>query len=255
MAKYENANEPKNSGKWFVDSGCSNHMTYNKTLFSSYTPGNHPPVELGASNTTSVSGKGTIEFLILVNGKQVNCRLTNVLHVPKLGYQLLSVPIFDKSGLETAFYSRRCSIRKHNILLATATMKGNLYELDTPTSERALVSQAMEIWHRSLEHIQPSAIMEMVKSKNVRGLNIDHTGNNELTCTGCILGKSHRTAIPKQSNNRASKLLELVHSDVNGPIEVASLGGSRYFVTFIDDFSRWTSSYPMKAKSQTFECF
>ena len=35
MAKYKNSNEPINSGKWFVDSGCSNHMTYNKTLFSS----------------------------------------------------------------------------------------------------------------------------------------------------------------------------------------------------------------------------
>ena len=74
-------------------------------------------------------------------------------------------------------------------------------------------------------------------------------------CTGCALGKAQRTPIPKKSQFRCSRLLELVHSDLNGPIEVPSLGGSRYFVTFIDDFSRWTSLYTMKAKSETFLCF
>jgi len=49
--------------------------------------------------------------------------------------------------------------------------------------------------------------------------------------------------------------LELVHSDVCGPLETPSLGGSRYFVTFIDDFSKWTFVYTMKKKSDTFTCF
>ncbi len=256
MAKYENAHEPKHSDKWFVDSGCSNHMTYNKSLFSSYSPAHHSSVELGNNKTTTVSGKGTIDINIFVNGKQVKCKLDNVLHVPELGYQLLSVPTFDKSGLNTSFHSRRCWIQKDNTLLATATMRGNLYELDTtrPSIHQSLIAQSTIIWHQRLAHVQPSTIIEMSKSGAVRGLDINHSMKDELTCTGCVLGKGHRQAIPKKSNTRATKLLELVHSDVNGPLEVPSLGGSRYFVTFIDDFSRWTSLYTMIAKLETFDC-
>ena len=46
MAKYENSSEPKNSNRRFVDSGCSNHMTFNESMFSSYTAANTSSVEL-----------------------------------------------------------------------------------------------------------------------------------------------------------------------------------------------------------------
>ena len=59
----------------------------------------------------------------------------------------------------------------------------------------------------------------------------------------------------KAIKSHTTQLIELVHSDVNDPLEVQSLGGSRYFVTFIDDFSRWTSIFTMKNKSDTFKCF
>ena len=78
----------------------------------------------------------------------------------------------------------------------------------------------------------------MEKSEAVRGLEITCNVDNTKTCSGCVLGKTQRTAIPKKSSSRPTELLQLVHSDVNGPMEVQSLGGSRYFVTFIDDFSR-----------------
>ncbi len=80
----------------------------------------------------------------------------------------------------------------------------------------------------------------MAQSNAVRGLNVAYSSEEELTCTECVLGKGHRQAILKKSHSRATKLLELVHTDVNGPLELPSLGGSRYFVTFIDDYSRWT---------------
>ncbi len=257
MAKYENAEEPRLSDKWFVDSGCSNHMTYNKDLFSSYTPGYHSPVALGNNKTASVAGKGTVDIAISLQGKQTKCRLTNVLHVPELGYQLLSVLTFDKSGLATSFYSRLCRIERDSTLLATATMNGNLYELDTPLPSPAtsLVAQTMKVWHQRLAHTQPSTISEMAQSGTVQGLEIKRSVKDDMSCTECVLGKGHRHAIPKKSQARAARLLELVDSDVNGPLEVPSLGGSRYFVTFIDDFSRWTSLYTMKDKSETFDCF
>ncbi len=253
MANSQNAN----LGKWVIDSGCSNHMTFNKSLFSYYTAGHPSSVDFGNNNTAEVAGIGTVEIPILVEGKKVKCQLKNVMHVPALGYQLLSVPTFDKLGLTTSFHSKRCQIYNGEKLLATATMKGNLYELDTyPTSkETALVGNSIEVWHHRLAHIQPSTILEMSKSQAVQGLNIENSSRKLSNCTGCVLGKGHRAPIPKKSDTRAQKPLELVHSDVNGPLDITSLGGSRYFVTFIDDFSRWTSLFTMKTKSEVFECF
>ena len=256
MAKYEKSNELRNSDKWFVDSGCSNHMTFNKSALASYTPALTSSVELGNSNTVKVAGIGSKEIPIMVNGIRVRCMLKNVLDVPELGYQLLSVPTFDKSGFTTSFHSKRCFISDCSELLATATMTGNLYKLDfNAPSEKALVAATTETWHRRLAHIQLATILAMAKSDAVKGLEIKNSNKSPKSCAGCLTGKAHRISIPKQSSSRSSQLLELVHSDVNGPIEVPSIGGSRYFVTFIDDFSRWTSLYTMKKKSDTINCF
>ena len=248
--------EQKNSGKWFIDSGCSNHMTYNKSLFSSHTSGHPSAVELENGNTAEVHGKVAAEIQISVNGKSLKCVLQNVLHVPDLGYQLLSVPTFDKSGLNTSLHSLRCWIMKYLKLLATGTMTKSLYELDlhSTTTESAFLAASTEGWDHRLAHIQPKTITEMANSTWVQVLQI-RGSKNRVTCPGCKLGKAHRSAIPKKSLNRSTRLLELVDSDVNGPIRVPSLGASRYFVAFIDDFSRWTSLYSMKVKSETFSCF
>ena len=255
MAKYENSSEPKKSGNWFIDSGCSNHMTYDKSLFSSYSLGHHLSVQLGNNNTAKVVGSGNITLPIQVRGKELKCKLSNVLHVPELGYQLLSVPAFDKSGLRTSFYSRRCCIEKDTSLLATGTMQGNLYRLDTITQRTALVACKLELWHKRLAHVHPSVIEHMSKNSIATGIDLKQSASSFNHCDGCMLGKGHRSPIPKKSASTSNHLLELVHSDVNGPMETPSLGGSRYFVSFVDDYSKWTVVYPMKSKSETFSYF
>ena len=69
------------------------------------------------------------------------------------------------------------------------------------------------------------------------------------------MGKQHRQPFPKKSQSRSSQPLELIHSDVCGPMSVNSVGGSRYFVTFIDDYSRFTTVYFMKHESEALEKF
>lgn len=111
------------------------------------------------------------------------------------------------------------------------------------------------LWHRRLAHVDPSAIKYMSKNDIVTGIDLTNSGFTFNTCDGCIMGKGHRTPIPRRSKSSTTRLLELIHSDVNSPMEVASIGGSRYFVSFVDDYSKWTVVYSMKAKSQTFEIF
>jgi hypothetical protein len=73
---------------------------------------------------------------------------------------------------------------------------------------------------------------------------------------GAWCGLSHqRTSFPTDVATRASQLLKIVHTDVCGPMKTTSHGGARYFLTFIDDFSRKTHVYLLKAKGEAFEKF
>ncbi len=147
MANYTGYNESKKSRNWCIDSGGSNHMTYDKNLFSSYTSGSDSSVELGNNNVATVIGSGTVDITLLVENKHTKCRLSNVLHVPDLGYQLLSVTTLDKSGHRISFFSGQCQIEKNGKLLATGSMVGNLYRLDSVSNDntRAFVSRNMEL--------------------------------------------------------------------------------------------------------------
>lgn len=74
-------------------------------------------------------------------------------------------------------------------------------------------------------------------------------------CEGCVYGKQSRCSFPVNNSWKASECLELVHTDLCGPISVESLVGSRYFLLFIDDYSRMNWAYFLKHKSESFECF
>lgn len=74
-------------------------------------------------------------------------------------------------------------------------------------------------------------------------------------CEDCVIGKQHRDQFPKGKSWRAKKVLELVHSDLCGPINPTSNGGKRYFIMFIDDYSRKTWVYFLQEKSETFSAF
>ena len=88
-----------------------------------------------------------------------------------------------------------------------------------------------------------------------KGCRKDRSTQNLPFCTTCALTKSQRVPHPKRSENRAEKLLQLTHSDVCGPINPPSLGGARYFITFTDDMSRFTTIYPLATKAECFTTF
>ena len=69
------------------------------------------------------------------------------------------------------------------------------------------------------------------------------------------MGKQHREPFPKLSYNRANDLLEVIHSDVCGPMPCNSLGGARYFVTLTDDFSGYSVVYFLKSINEVMEKF
>jgi hypothetical protein len=97
-------------------------------------------------------------------------------------------------------------------------------------------------------------LKELERSDEVYGLNI---GCNEhlINCSICLKAKQTRKSFPRNESHRKETLLELIHTDICGPMRVNSIGGSRYFITFIDDKSGWYEIYFIKKKSEAASAF
>jgi hypothetical protein len=85
----------------------------------------------------------------------------------------------------------------------------------------------------------------------VKGINVDASefmeGNKELY-EPCVVARHHRAPFPT-SDAESTHQMELIHMDLCGPMEVASLGGSRYIAIFLDDYSKLSVVQPLKYKS------
>lgn len=143
------------------------------------------------------------------------------------------------------------------VLVAEALLSDGVYKITT-TGNHLIVGQLMlvsgETWHRRLGHINVNFLNKM-KNSSVFGINYPNNLSIGLqNCEICFEGKQCRPPF-KQSSNKANSLLDLVHSDVAGPMEVPSIGGSRYYVEFQDDFSKMSFVYFMKTKDEVFNNF
>ena len=99
------------------------------------------------------------------------------------------------------------------------------------------------------------SISKLIDENMAEGMNCSNHGKESSVCESCIMGKQHRTPFLKDKSHRASQPFEIIHSDVCGPMHIKSLGSSRYFVTFIDDYSRYTQTYFLKSKDEVLEKF
>ncbi|MCP4491848.1 MAG: transposase family protein [Gammaproteobacteria bacterium] len=81
------------------------------------------------------------------------------------------------------------------------------------------------------------------------------SGSKLSFCQGCAEGKMARRPFKTSSMPKTTQLLELVHSDVCGPMSVKSPGGKRYIAAFLDDYSRYCRLYFLQHKSEAFDAF
>jgi hypothetical protein len=156
---------------------------------------------------------------------------------------------FDKDG---------CKVNNaHGTIVAKAQKDKNLYFLNVNVrKENANVAKSSNeratLWHQILGHLNMASLTRL--EKMVNGMNLKKMPLHHV-CEACIEGKHQRTFFPQDDATMASKLLELVNSDVCGPMKTTSYGGARYFITFIDDFLRKNHVYLLKAKGKVFDKF
>ena len=107
------------------------------------------------------------------------------------------------------------------------------------------------MWNQILGHISETGMMLLTLKGKLRELKNVEVG----FCEPCVLGKQKQVTFTKSWRTPKAEKLELVHTDVYGPTIVASLGESRYYVTFIDDSTRKVWVYFLKNKSYVFATF
>jgi hypothetical protein len=109
------------------------------------------------------------------------------------------------------------------------------------------------LWHEHIGHVNYQSLKLMEKLKMVHGL--PRIFPKKAICEGCAMGKQHIEIFPQGKSWRAKPPLHLVHSDVMGPFKTPSLGGARYVLTFIDDYSRKIWVYFLQKKEEVFHKF
>jgi transposase InsO family protein len=244
--------------RFLIDSGTTQHMTPHRELLQDMTAsskrittaGNHILDAVGEGNT------------IVMNDLQ----LTNVLYAPKLHDSLLSIAAVNDHGYDVTF-SRNgvVAIRDGDDIIAEGYREGNLYYLQlqsqTPLTENPEMESSFEssytlrtdtvpmsdyeLWHLRLGHLGAKNLLKMPTL--VQGMEhanlappISHV------CEGCIYGKHCRTPFTESHTSR--ELMELVHSDLIGPIRVPSINRARYVLTFIEHRSRYPKCYFLMSK-------
>lgn len=109
------------------------------------------------------------------------------------------------------------------------------------------------LWHFRYGHLNFNGLRTLHQKEMVTGLPMITPPSK--VCEDCVVGKQHRDQFPKGKAWRAHNLLDLVHSDICGPINPISNGKRKYFVSFIDDFSRKAWVYFLQEKSEAFNAF
>lgn len=262
--EFSNAADEGSHEVWCIDSGCTAHMCGNRNSLTNFEKPTIGKVNLANKSSIDIAGRGSVSLNISSDGQTKRIDLKNTLHVPDLRTNLLSVGKMCDKELKVIFETDGASVidRDGKIVLRADRVNGGLYYVQASLLESnsnaewdvgTLKMSLAEIWHRRMGHVNYRDLQKYHREEAVKGMTVDKW-KEDTRCEICIRGKMTKSPFPKKSE-RKSDILEIIHSDVCGPMRTESLGKSRYFVTFIDDASRWCEICFIRRKDEVFQAF
>jgi transposase InsO family protein len=248
----------KSNGAWILDSGCTKHMTPNAKLLHNIRPLDQPTHVRGAMKKELQEVRYEGEAYLDTTS---NFKLLNVLLVPGMRRNLIAQRKLTKAGAKVVADDEEAIVYVHG--QPTLEFKLNeemLYELVTNNKpqechsvEFASKDDEALYWHEALGHLSISGLKKL---QDQGAINTALKGNEQIECIACEKGKATRKPFQNvQKEIQTTKIGELIHSDLCGPITPESLTGKRYFVTYTDDFTRYTTTYFLEKKSEQIDRF
>ncbi|CAJ2663346.1 unnamed protein product [Trifolium pratense] len=249
--------EAADSMVWYFDTGCSNHMTGNRSILTDFDKCFNTKIRLADSNSIAAEGIGNV-VIQRHNGRKAV--IEKVLYVPGMKCNLMSVGQLLEKGFRVVLEDEALKLfdSKNRLILKTAQSKNRTFKSQIKAIEAECLvatteSKDSDLWHKRYGHLNFKSL-SMLNSKNMV-LGLPSVIPPVDTCTVCLLGKHPRSSFKSNLPMRSSEVLNVVHSDICGPIDVLSTGGNKYFITFVDEYSRMIWLYHIKAKSDAFEVF
>jgi hypothetical protein len=234
--------------RWMMDSGATHHITPHRLDFETYTPCNGT-VRLGDKSTIDQVGVGSVVFKMSL-GTPIT--LSNVLHLPEVKTRFMSTRALAQKGADVMFTKDSFKIVVNQQRVADGYLENNLYWLDAARiglNAHVKSATSLHTWHQCMGHISHAALKSYGPSA-LTGMDLDSSTTAPTVCCGCEEGKSSRKPFSVSPSKRTTAILEIVHSDLAGPMQTISIQGSFYAATFIDDHSKHAVVYFIQLKDQ-----
>ncbi|KAJ9557457.1 hypothetical protein OSB04_012071 [Centaurea solstitialis] len=237
----------QDKGIWYLDSGCSRHMTGSKSVLTNYREERGPAVTFGGNGRGQTRGYGT-----LTNGVTTFKR---VAYVEGLMHNLLSISQLCDKNHKVSFSKKKCKVKnRRKEVILTGVRHADIYiiNMNTSTDNFCFVSRASIdmnwLWHKRLSHLNFKTLNQLCINNLVIGLP-DFRYTKESLCSACEKGKQTRASFKSKQISSISSPLQLLHMDLFGPVNVQSIGGKKYTLVIVDEYSRYTWVFFLRAKS------
>ncbi|KAJ9535256.1 hypothetical protein OSB04_un001651 [Centaurea solstitialis] len=237
----------QDKGIWYLDSGCSRHMTGSKSVLTNYREERGPAVTFGGNGRGQTRGYGT-----LTNGVTTFKR---VAYVEGLMHNLLSISQLCDKNHKVSFSKKKCKVKnRRKEVILTGVRHADIYiiNMNTSTDNFCFVSRASTdmnwLWHKRLSHLNFKTLNQLCINNLVIGLP-DFRYTKESLCSACEKGKQTRASFKSKQISSISSPLQLLHMDLFGPVNVQSIGGKKYTLVIVDEYSRYTWVFFLRAKS------
>lgn len=247
--------------EWLLDSGCTDHLINTDKHFYEFVDLKTPAkVKLPDGKEIKATKLGNIK--VKFNHKFGNSKITlqNVYYVEGIKRNLLSYSKITKTCTIVSKNHYSKIYDQNRLLLAEARKVNELYimkSLVLENFENNIYANSIKLtdkekWHRALGHVNFDYLNKLVTNKLLNGLP-EKLENCDMKCANCI--QSKMTNIPFENDRtKTTGILELIHTDLNGPHNTVGFGGEKYFLTFVDDYSKCGKTYCIKNKSETADC-
>jgi len=239
---------------WYFDNGCSRHMTSVKN--------NLEDIRSYSTSFVTFGDRAKGEILRISKLTRTGLpKLDDVLLVKGLTANLISISQLCDQGFKVNLTKLKCLVtnEQNEVIMKGTRSKDNCY-LWLPKviveSSTCLMSKDDEVklWHQKLGHLNLRGMKRIMAEEAIRGIPKLQMEEGKI-CGECQIGKQTTMSHPQLEHHTTTKVLDLIHMDLMGLMQVESLGGKTYTFVVVDDHSRFTWINFIKEKSDTFEEF
>ena len=246
-----------NPREWWIDTGATRHVCSDKNLFTSFEPIDiREKLFMGNSATSKIQGQGKV---ILKMTSRKNLTLNNVLYVPEIRKNLVYGSLLNKHGFRMVFEADKVVVSKSWVFMGKGYVSNGLFKLNVMTVKPKIMNKtnasfvyvlkSSNLWHGRLGHVNYSSLKRLINLNHIPTFQIDI----KHKCETCVEEKMTRLSF--QTIERNTKFLDMIHGDIFDLMFATTRGGNKYFITFVDDSTKYCYVYLLKIKDKALERF